>query len=156
MEAGPCAIQVVQLSSVQFSCHVRPLATPWIAAHQASLSITNSRSLLKFTSIESMMTSNHLTLCCPLLLPPSVFPSIRVFSDESALCIRWPKDWSFSISPFNIQGWFSLGLTGWISLQTKGLSRIFSDTTFQKHQFLGDQLALWSNSHIHTWLLEKP
>ena len=78
-------------------------ATPWTAAHQASLSVTNSWSLLKLMSIESVMTSNHLILCQPLLLPPSIFPSIRVFSNESVLCIRWPKDWSFnfSISPYN-------------------------------------------------------
>ena len=91
-------------SPIQFSCSVVcESTTPWIAAHQASLSITNSKSLLKFTSIESMMTSNHLTLCCPLLLLPSIFPSIRVFSNESALCIGWPKYWSFSfnISPSN-------------------------------------------------------
>ena len=92
----------LSLPSVQFtqSC---PTLTPWTAAHQASLSITNSRSLLKLMSIESVMPSNHLILCHPLLLPPSVFPSIRVFSNESVLCIRWPKYWrySFSISPSN-------------------------------------------------------
>ena len=85
-------------SSVQsFSC-VRLFATPWTAACQASLSITNSQSLLKLMSIESVMPSNHLVLCCPLLLPPSIFPSIRVFSSESVLHIRWPKYWSFSFS----------------------------------------------------------
>ena len=90
-------------SSVQSLSHVRLFATPWTAACQASLSITNSQSLLKLMSIESMMSSNHLILCHPLLLPPSIFPSIRVFSSESALCIRWPKYWSFSfsISPSN-------------------------------------------------------
>ena len=91
------------LSSVQFSrCHVHLFATPWIAAHQASLSITNSRSLLKFMSIESVMPSSHLILCCPLLLPPTP-PSIRVFSNVSTLHMRWPKYWSFSfsISPSN-------------------------------------------------------
>ena len=76
-------------------------ATPWTAAHQASLSFTISKSLLNFMSIQSLMPSNHLILCCPLLLPPSIFPSIRVFSNESAPCIRWPKYWSFSISPSN-------------------------------------------------------
>ena len=89
---------------VQFSCSVVSNSeTPWAAARQASLSITNSRSLLKLMSIESVMPSNHLILCRPLLLPPSNFPSIRVFSKESALCIRWPKYWSFSfnISPSN-------------------------------------------------------
>ena len=90
-----------QLSSVQLLSRVRLFATPWTAARQASLSITNSRSLLKLTSIESVMSSNHLILCRPVLLPPSIFPSIRVFSDESVLCIRWLKDWSFSISPSN-------------------------------------------------------
>ena len=90
-------------SSVQSLSRVRLLATPWTAAHQASLSIANSQSLLKLMSIESVMPSNHLILCCPLLLLPSIFPSIRGFSNKSVLCIRWPKDWSFSfsISPSN-------------------------------------------------------
>ena len=115
-------------------------ATPWTAAHQASLSITNSQSLLKFTSIELVMPSNHLILCWPLLLLPSIFPSIRVFLNESVLHIRWPKYWSFSfnISPSkNIQDWFPLGWTCWISSQSKGLSRAFSNTTVQKHQLFG-------------------
>ena len=92
-----------QVSSVQLLSHVRPFVTPWTAAYQASLSITNSRSLLKFVSIESMMPSNHLIFCRPLLCPPSIFPSIRVFSNESVLPIRWQKYWSFnfSISPSN-------------------------------------------------------
>ena len=89
----------IQFSSVQLLNHVQLFAIPWTAAHQASLSITNSRSLLKLMSIKSVMPSNHLILCCPLLLMPSIFPSIRVFSNESALRIRWPKYWSFS---FNI------------------------------------------------------
>ena len=87
-----------QFSSVQSLSHDRLFATPWTAECQASLSITNSRSFLKLMSIESVMLSNHLILCCPLLLPPSVFPRIRVFSNESILCIRWPKYWSFSLS----------------------------------------------------------
>ena len=93
----------IELSSVQSLSHVRLFATPWTAACQASLSITNSWSLLKFVSIESVMPSNHLILCCPLLLLPSIFSSIRVFSNESVLHIRWPKYWSFSfsISPSN-------------------------------------------------------
>ena len=102
--------------------------TPWTAARQAFLSITNSWSLLKFMSIESVMPPNHLILCRPLLLRPSIFPSIRVFSNESVLRIRWPKDWSFSfsISPSNeYQDWFPLGWTGLISLLSKGLSRVF-------------------------------
>ena len=91
------------VQSVQLLSRVWLFATPWTAAHQVSLSITNSQSLLKFMSIELVMPSNHLVLCCPLLLPPSIFPSIRVFSNESVLCFRWPKYWSFSfnISPSN-------------------------------------------------------
>ena len=104
----------VQFSSVQSLSHVRLFATPWTEAHQASLSITNSWTLLKLMSITSVMPSNHLILCHPLLLPPSIFPSIRVFSSESVLCIRWPKcrSFSFSISPFNeYSGLIPLGLT---------------------------------------------
>ena len=90
-----------QFSSVQLLSRVLLFATPWTAGRQASLSITISWSLLKLMSIELVMPSNHLILCCPLLVTPSLFPSIRVFSNESGLCIRWPKDWSFSISPSN-------------------------------------------------------
>ena len=131
--------------SVQLLSHVRLSATPWTAACQAPLSITNSQSLLKLMSIESVMTCNHLILCCPFLLLPSIFPSIRVFSNKSVLYIRWPKYWSFSftISP-------SIEYSGLISLQSKGFSRIFSNTTVQKHPFFSAQLSLWSNSHIHT------
>ena len=138
---------------------VRLFATPWIAARQASLSITNSRSLLKLMSIESVMPSNYLILCCPLLLLPSIFPSIRVFSNESVLHIRWQSigvSASASVLPMNIQDWFPLGWTGLISLWCKGLSRVFSNTTVQKHPFFCAQLSLQSNSHIHTRLLEKP
>ena len=122
-------------SSVQSLSHLQLFVTPWIAAHQASLSITNSRSLSKLMSIELVMPSSHLILCCPLLLLPPIPPSIRVFSNESALCMRWPKYWSFSfsISPSNEHPGlicFKLGWTGWISLQSKGL---FSNTTVQKH-----------------------
>ena len=106
--------------SVQSLSHVRPFATPWSAARQASPSITNSQSLLKPMSIESVMPSNHLIFCRPLLLLPSIFPSISVFSNESALCIRWPKYWSFSLSirPSNeYSGLISFRWAGWISLQ---------------------------------------
>ena len=98
-----CEWFLIQFSSVQSLSCVRLFVTPWSAARQASLSITNSRSLLKHMSIESVMPSSHLVLCCPLLLLPSIFPSIRVFSNESSLSIRWPKYWSFSfnISPSN-------------------------------------------------------
>ena len=134
--------QLYKFSSVQLLSHVWLFVTPWTAAHQASLSIINSQSLLKFMSIELVMPSNHYILCHPLLLPPSVFPSIKVFSNESVLCIRWPKQWSFSfnISPSN--DWSPLGWIGWISLQSKGLSRVFSNTTVQKHRFFGIQLSL--------------
>jgi len=121
--------------------------TPRTTVRQASLSITNSQSLLKLMSIKSVMPSSLLILCRPLLLLPSVFPSIRVFSSESALCIRWSKNWSFSFSisplPMNIQEWFPLGLTSLISLQSKRLSRVFSNTTVQKHQFFSAQFFLY-------------
>ena len=115
---------IFSLMSVQFSCSVRVwlCATPWTAARQASLSITNSRSSLKLMSIESMMPSNHLILCHPLLLLPSIFPGIRVFSKESVLRTRWPKYWisaSPSALPMNIQDWFPLGWTGWISCSAR-------------------------------------
>ena len=118
-------------------------ATPWAAAHQASPSTTSSGSLLELMSIESMMPCNHLILCRPLLLLPSIFPSIRVFSNESTPHIRWPKYWSFSFSPSNDNsGLISLRMDWLISLQSKGLSRVFSNTTVQKHQFFGAQLSL--------------
>ena len=135
----------VQFISVQLLSHVQLFATPWTVARQASLFITNSQSLLKLMSIELVMSSNHLILCCPLLLLLSIFLSIRVFSNESGRHIRWPKIWSFSsasILPMNIQDWFPLGWTGWIPLQSKGLSRVFSNTTVQKHQFFSTQLSL--------------
>ena len=138
-------------NSVQLISHVRLFATPWIATFQASLSITNSQSLLKLMFIELVMPSNHLIHCHPLLFLPLIFPSIRVFSNESILCIRWPKHWSFSISPSSeYSGLISLGLTDLTSLQSKGLSRVFSNTTVQKHQFFSAQLSLQSNSHIYT------
>ena len=128
----------ILFSSVQSLSHVQLFVTPWTTAHQASLAITNSQSLLKLMSIESMMPSNHLILCHPLLFPPSIFPSIGVFSNKSILCIRWPKYWNFSfnISPFN-------KYSGLISFRIdRGLSRVFSNTTVQKHQFFSAQLSL--------------
>ena len=122
----------VQFSSVQLLSCVRLFVTPWIAAHQASLSITNSWSSLKLTSIESVMPSSHLILCRPLLLLPPIPPSIRVFSNESTLCMRWPKYWSFSFSIIpskEPQDRFPSEWPVWISLQSKGLSRVFSNTT---------------------------
>ena len=127
-------------------------ATPWTSARQDSLPITNSQSLLKLMSIESVMPSNHLILHSPLLLLPSIFPSNRVFSNESSLHIRWPKYWrfSFSISPSNEHpGLISFRMDWLISLQSKGLSRVFSNTTVQKHQFFSAHLSLQSNSHVH-------
>ena len=146
--------------SIQFS-HVQLIATPWTTASQAFLSSMNCWSLLKLMSIELVMPSNHLILCRLLLLPPSVFPSIRVFSNESVLHIRGTnsKYWSFSfsISPSNeYWGVISLGWAGWIFLQSKGFSRVFSKIIIQKHQFFSAQLYLQPKSHIHTWLLEKP
>ena len=145
-----------QFSSFQLLSGVQLFATPWITAYQASLSITNSQSSPKPMFIKLVMPSSHLILCHPLLLLPPILPSIRVFSSESTLRMRWPKYWSFSvnISSFNEHpGLISLGWTGWIFLQSKGLSGVFSNTTVQTHQFFGAQLYSQSNSHIHTWPL---
>ena len=129
------------ISSVKSLSRVWLFVTPWTAAHQASLSITNSQSLLKLMSIESVMASNYLILCRPLLLPPSIFPSIRVFSTEffQSLGQSIGVSASASVLPVNIQDWFPLGCTGWISLLFKGLSRVFSKTTVQKHQLILQQ-----------------
>ena len=132
------------VSSVQLLSCVWLFATPWTATRQASLSITNSRSLLKLMFIESMMPSNHLILCHPLLLPPSIFPSIRVFSNESALHIRWPKYWSFSfsINPSNEYSRLIFFRIDWFDLiAVQGTERVFSNAIVQKtdcpqkHQF---------------------
>ena len=148
---------ISRFSSVQSLSHVWLFATPWTAAHQASLSITNSWSLPKPMFIESVMPSNHLILCRPLLLP-SIFPSIRGLSNESALRIRWPKYWSFS---FNIIS--SNEHSGLISFRMDWLDLLAVQGTLksllQHHSskaFFGAQLSSQSNSHIHTWLLEKP
>ena len=125
--------------------------TPWTAACQASLFLTISQSLHKFMSIESVTPSNHLILCRHLLLLPSIFPSIRVFFNESVLCIKWPKHWSFSfiISPSNEYSGLISFRIDFDLLAVQGISRVFSSTTIQKHQFFSAQLSLWSNSHIH-------
>jgi len=152
---------MLEHAAVQSLSHIQLFTTSWTASRQASLSFTISWRLvnnLQDMSIESVMPFNRPVLCHPLFLP-SIFPSIRVFSNESVLPIRWPKYWasaSASVFPINIQNWPPLRLTGWISLQSKGLSRVFSNTTVQKHQSFGAQPSSWSNSHIHTWLLEKP
>ena len=156
---GSTVIDSVQFSSVQSLSHVQLFATPWIAARQSSLSITNSRSSLRLTSIESVMPSSHLILGCPLLFLPPIPPSIRVFSNESSLRMRWPKYWSFSFSVIpskEIPGLISFRMDWLDLLVVQGLSRVFSNTTVQKHQFFGAQLSSQSNSHIHTWPLEKP
>ena len=123
-----------RFSSVQSLSHIWLFENSWTTACQASLSITNCWSLLKFMSIELVMPSNHLILCHPLLLP-SIFPSIRVFSNESILHIMWGFSASASVLPMSIQDWFALGWTDWISFQSKGLSRGFSNTTVKKCQF---------------------
>ena len=132
-------------SSVQSLSFVRLFVIPWTAAFQASLSITNSQSLLKLLSIKLVIASNHLIVCHPFL-PPSTFPRIRVFSTRSVLCIRWPKYWNFSfgISPSN-------EYSGLISFRMDWLNplAVLRDTHSLKHQFFDPQLSLWSNSHIH-------
>ena len=151
---GPVVVVVVQLLS-----HVWLFATPWAEAHQTSMSFTIYWGLLTCMFIESVMSSNHLVLCSPLLLLPTICLSIRVFSSELALHIRWPKYWSFnfSISPSNkYSGLISFRIDWFCSLAVQGTLRVFSSTTVQKYQFFGIQPSLWSNSHIHTWLLEKP
>ena len=135
----------IVLSSVHSLSHVQLFVTQWTAARQASLSITNFQSLLKLMSIQSVMISNHLILCHPLLLLPSIFPNIRVFSSESVLCIRWPKYWSFNFSSSSsneYSGLISFRMDWLDLLVSKGLSRAFSYTTVQKHQFFGTQLSL--------------
>ena len=137
---------------------VQLFATPWTAACPASLSFTISQSLLKLMSIESLKPSSHLVLCFPFSSCPQSFPTSWSFlmnwlftSGGQSIGVSAAA----SVLPMVIQDWFSLGWTGWISLQSKGLSRAFSNTTVQKHQFFGTQPFVWSNSHIYTWLLEK-
>ena len=144
---------MIKVTSVQLLSRVLLLATPWTAAHQASLSITNSGSLLKLMSIESVMPSNHLILCRPFRLLPSIFPTIRVFSNDSVLLIRWPKYWSFSFT-ISVSNEYS-GLINfridWLDLlAVRGTLKSLLQTIVQKHQFFGVQLSLRSNSHIHT------
>ena len=147
-----------QFSSVQSFSRVW-LCNPMDAALQASLSITSSWSLLKRMSIESVMPSSHFILCRPFLLLPPIPQSIRVFSNESIFAWSGQNIGVSALASFlqkNTQDWSPLEQTGWISLQSKGLSRVFSNTTVQKHQFSGTQLSSQSNFHIPTWPLEKP
>ena len=152
-----------QFSSVQSLSCVWLFVTPRTAAPHgdptASLSVTNSRGSLKHRSTESVMPSNHLILCCPLSSRLQSFPASGSFQMSQFFASGGQSigvSASASVLPMNIQDWFSLGRTGWISLQSKGLPRVFANTTVQKRQFFGVQLSLQSNSHIHTWLLEKP
>ena len=141
------------LSSLQSLSCVQLFATPWTAARQASLSITNSQTLLKLMSIRSVMPPNHLILCCPLLLLPSIFPSIRVFSSESVLHIRWPKYWSFSfsISPSNEYSELISFRMDWLGLlAVQGTLKSLLQHHSSKASFFSTQPSLWSNSHIHT------
>ena len=148
-----------QIRSDESLSRVRLFATPWITTCQASLSNTNSRSSLRLTSSKSVMPSSHLILCHPLLLLPPIPPSIRVF--PMSQLFTWGGQSTkvsalASFLPKNTQDWSPSEWTGWISLQSKGLSRVFSNTTVQKHQFLGAQSSSQSNSHTHTWPQEKP
>ena len=151
---------MVQFSSVQSLSHVRLFATPWITAHQASLSIINSRNSLKLKSIKSVMPSSHLissvapSSSCPQSLTASgSFPVSQLFTWGGQSIGVSASAW---VLPMNTQDWSPSGWTGWISLQSKGLSRVFSNTTVWKHQFFSAQLSSQSNSHIYTWPLEKP
>ena len=145
--------------AVQSLSHVQFCETPWTAACQAFLSTTVSLSLLKLMSCESVIPSNHLILCHPVSSCPKFFSASRFFPMSRLFASGGQSIWasvSASVLPMNIQGWCPLGLTYLISLQSKGLSKVFSSTIVQKHQFFGTQPSLWSNFHIHTWLLGKP
>ena len=150
---------LAQLHSVQLLDPVLLFATLWIAACQASLSIANSWSSLRLTSIKSVMPSSHLILCCPLLLLSQSLPASGSFPMSQLLAWGGQSTGVSALASFvpkNTQDQSPLEWTGWISLQSKGLSKVFSNTTVQKHQFFGAQPSSQSNSHIHTWLLEKP
>ena len=142
------------ISSVQLLSHVQLFVTPWNAACQASLSITNSQSLLKLMCIESVTPSSHLILCRPLLFLPPIPPSIRVFSNESTLCMRWPKYWSFSFSIIilskEIPGLISLRMDWLALLAVQGTRKSLLQHHSSKASFFGAQPSSQSNSHIHT------
>ena len=150
---------IVLLVVVQLPSHVWLFATPWTAARQVCLSITNSQSLPKFVSIASVMPSSHLILWHPLLLLPLIFPSLKGFSmsqlftsdDQYTRVSASP-----SVLPMSIQGWSPLILTALTSLLSKGLSGVFSSTTVQRHHFVGALPSLWSSSHNHVWSLGRP
>ena len=145
-------VHYLTVLSTQFSS-VQSLSPVWIIADQTLLSITNSRNLPKLMSIESVMPSSHLILLPQSLSASGSFPMSQLFAwGGQSIGVSA----SASVLPMNIQDWFLFGWTSWISLQSKGLSRVLSNTTVQKHQFFGAQLSSQSNSHIHTWPLEKP
>ena len=157
VQQAPCfGFSSVQFSGAVMSDSFNPMdcSMPGFAVHHQFTELAQTHVHRIGDAIQPFI------LCHPPLLLPSIFPSIKVFSNESVLWIRWPKYWSFSfpasVLPMNIQDWFPLGWTDWIFLQSKGLLRVFSNTTVQKHQFFDPQLSLYSNSHIHTRLLEKP
>ena len=138
---------------------VRHFVSPWTTSRQASLSITNSWSSLRLTSIESVMPSSHLILCCPLLLLPPIPPIIRVFSNKSTLRMRWPKYWSFSFSIIpskEIPGMISFRMDWLDLLAVQGSLKSLLQHHSSKDQFFSTQLSSQSNSHIHTWPQEKP
>ena len=148
-----------QFTSVQLLSRVQLFATPWTAASQASLSITNSQSSPKLLCVKLVMPSSHLILCRPLLLLPPIPPSIRVFSNESPLRIRWPKYWSFSfsISPSKEHPGLISFRMDWLDLlAVQGSLKSLLQHHSSKASILGTHPSLWSNSHIHTWPLEKP
>ena len=150
---------IVQFCIVQSLSHVRLFVTPWIAARQASLSITNSWSSPKLMSIKSVMPSSHLNFCRPLLLLPQSLPASESFPMSQHFtwgCQSIGVSALESVLPKNTQSWSPSEWTRWITLQSKGLSGVFSNTTVQRHQFFGAQLSSQSNSNIHTWPLEKP
>ena len=156
MEFSIYIASVSHFRSVQSFSHVWPFTTPWTAAHQASPEHAQTHVHWVGAAIQ------HVILCHPLLLLPSIFPSTRVFSYKSVMSRLFAGGQSIgtsasaSVPPNNVQNWFSLGLTCLVSLQSKGLSRVFSNTIVEKYQLFSSQLSLWSNSHIHAWLLEKP
>ena len=138
------------MTLVQWLSRVQLFSTPWTTARQASLSMTNSHSLLKLIPIELVMPSNHLILCHPLLPLPSTLPSIKIFSNKLAICIRWPKYWSFSVSPSNeYSGLISFRIDWFDFLAIQGTRKSLVQHHSSNH-FFGTQLSLWSNSHIHT------
>ena len=150
---------ILDLIVVQSLSHVRLFVTPWTASCQASLSFTISQSLLKLMSIESVMPSNHLVLYCPLLLLPSIFSSIRIFSNELALHISWPKYYSFSFSislSSEYSGFISFRIDWFDLLAVQGTPKSFLQHHSSKATILRHSASLWPNSHIHPWLLEKP